>query len=160
MFIRHKQAGSFQHPPEKRLRDLFLQQALPILALRRVIPHRLVHLHPHEPPEQQVTGSFVSKCSSAMIGDGNDAEVPKIFRYIICSREAIWEVMWKKISSPFASYAIEKSISVLRLLYGSTCDHRTSISVRFYFGPMMRSPLSERSRVSCILSSAMNPARC
>src|SRR5271170_6698964 len=31
MFIGHKRPGSFQHPLEKRLGDLFIQQALPIL---------------------------------------------------------------------------------------------------------------------------------
>src|SRR5271170_486421 len=54
MFIGHKRPGSLQHPLEKRLGDLFIQQALPILAVHRVIPHRLFHLHPHEPSEQQV----------------------------------------------------------------------------------------------------------
>ena len=34
----------------------------------------------------------------------------KISRSITCSREACWEAMWKKISSPFAVYAIEKPI--------------------------------------------------
>src|ERR1700674_5163373 len=54
MFIRHERPGPFQHPPEKRLRDLFVQQSLPILAVHRVIPDRFVHLHPHKPTEQQV----------------------------------------------------------------------------------------------------------
>ena len=31
-----------------------VQQTLPILAVHRVIPYRLVHLHPHKPSEQQV----------------------------------------------------------------------------------------------------------
>ena len=60
-------------------------------------------------------GGFVSRYSSAMAGDANDAEVPKISRSITCSREAIWEAMWKKISSPFAARAIGKAISVSRL---------------------------------------------
>src|SRR6202034_1024233 len=51
MFIRHKRSGSVQHPLEKCLGDLFIQQPLPILAVHRVIPHRLVHLHAHEPAE-------------------------------------------------------------------------------------------------------------
>jgi hypothetical protein len=54
---------------------------------------------------------FASKCSSAMAGDANDAEVPKISRSITCSREAFWEGMWKKISSPCASIAIKLSTS-------------------------------------------------
>src|ERR1700676_4485065 len=54
MFIRHVRPRTFQHPPEKRLRDLFVQQTLPILAEHRVIPDRFVHLHPHKPSEQQV----------------------------------------------------------------------------------------------------------
>src|SRR5215470_3771375 len=43
MFIRHVRLGSFQHPLKKRLRDLFVQQTLSILAVHRVIPDRLVH---------------------------------------------------------------------------------------------------------------------
>src|ERR1035438_5091538 len=43
MFIRHGWLGSFQHAPEKRLRDLFVQQALPILAVHRVVPDRFFH---------------------------------------------------------------------------------------------------------------------
>jgi hypothetical protein len=54
MFIRHVWLCAFQHSSEKSLRDLFVQQTLPILAEHRVIPDRLVHLHPHKPPEQQV----------------------------------------------------------------------------------------------------------
>src|SRR5580700_4913422 len=54
MFIRHVRLGAFQHPLEKTLRNLFIQQALPILAVHRVIPDRFVHLHPHKPPEQHV----------------------------------------------------------------------------------------------------------
>src|SRR5882762_6666147 len=46
MFIRHVRPGSFQHSLEERLRDLLVQQALPILAINRVIPHRLVHSIP------------------------------------------------------------------------------------------------------------------
>lgn len=69
-----------------------------------------------------LTGRVVSKCSGAMAGDVNDAGVLKIFRYILRSREAISETMWTKISSPFAVCAIEKSISVPRLLQGGTCE--------------------------------------
>ena len=58
-----------------------------------------------------LTKRFVSKCFSAIAGDANGAEVPKIFRYIICSREAIWETMWKKISLRFAAHAIGRSTS-------------------------------------------------
>src|SRR5271170_3044598 len=65
MFIGHKRPGSLQHPLEKRLGDLFIQQALPILAVHRVIPHRLVHLHPHEPPEQQVVLQLLDQHSLA-----------------------------------------------------------------------------------------------
>src|SRR5450755_4523835 len=54
MFIRHVRPGSFQHSLEKRLRDLFIQQTLPILAIHRMVPDRLIHLHSYEPPEQQV----------------------------------------------------------------------------------------------------------
>src|SRR5450631_552307 len=54
MFIGHKRPGSFQHSLKKRLRDLFVQQSLPILAVHRVIPDCLVHFHPHKPSEQQV----------------------------------------------------------------------------------------------------------
>src|SRR6266481_3211426 len=65
MFIRHERPGSFQHPLEKRLRDLFVQQALPILAVYRVIPDGLVHLHPHEPTEQQVVLQLLDQHSLA-----------------------------------------------------------------------------------------------
>jgi len=44
MFIRHVRLGSFQHPLKKRLRDLFVQQTLSILAIHRVIPPRFVPL--------------------------------------------------------------------------------------------------------------------
>src|ERR1700687_5998209 len=54
MFIRHVWYRPFQHPLEKGLGDFLVQQTLPILAEHRVIPDRLVHLHPHKPPEQQV----------------------------------------------------------------------------------------------------------
>jgi hypothetical protein len=53
-----------------------------------------------------------------MVGDANDAEVPKICRFIICSRAACWEEMWKKTLSLFAVDAIGKSISVPGLLRG------------------------------------------
>ena len=58
---------------------------------------------------------FASKYSSAMAGDANDAEVPRIFRFIICSRAAFWERMWKKISSLFVVPAIDKSTWVRRV---------------------------------------------
>src|ERR1700692_2309162 len=51
MLVRHVRLRAFQHPPEKSFRDLFVQQTLPILAEHRVIPYRLVHLHPQKPPE-------------------------------------------------------------------------------------------------------------
>jgi hypothetical protein len=53
-----------------------------------------------------------------MVGDANDAEVAKTCRFIICSRVACWEGMWKKISSPFAVPAIGRFISVPRQLRG------------------------------------------
>jgi hypothetical protein len=54
MFIRHVRPRMFQHSLKKRLRDLFVQQTISILAVHRVIPDRLVHLHPHKPLEQHV----------------------------------------------------------------------------------------------------------
>src|SRR5258708_3044720 len=54
MLIRHVRLGSLQHPLEKRLPYLFLQQSLSILALPPVIPYRPVHLHTHKPPQQPV----------------------------------------------------------------------------------------------------------
>jgi hypothetical protein len=66
--------------------------------------------------------SFARKCWSAMAGDANDAEVPKICRSSTCNRAAFREAMWKKISSPFVVGAIEKSASAPRLPHGSTCD--------------------------------------
>src|SRR5579864_5741818 len=65
MFVRHKRTGSLQHPPEKQLRNLFVQQSLPILAVHRVIPDRLVHLHPYKPPEQQVVLQLLDQHSFA-----------------------------------------------------------------------------------------------
>src|SRR6202522_3579689 len=65
MFIGHKRPGSFQHPLKKRFRNLLIQQALPILAVHRVIPHRLVHLHPYKPPEQQVVLQLLEQHSLA-----------------------------------------------------------------------------------------------
>lgn len=53
-----------------------------------------------------------------MAGDANDAELPKISRSITFSREAILGEMWKRISSPCVMSAIEKSISVPRILHG------------------------------------------
>jgi hypothetical protein len=53
------------------------------------------------------------RSSDEMGGGANDAEVPKICRFIMFSRAAFWEGMWKKISSPFAVCAIGKSISEL-----------------------------------------------
>jgi hypothetical protein len=50
-------------------------------------------------------------CYNEMAGAANDAEAPKICRFIICSRAAFWEGMWKKTSSPFAFFAISESIS-------------------------------------------------
>src|SRR5258706_3195471 len=65
MFIGHKRSGSLQHPLENRLGALFIQQALTILAVHRVIPHRLVHLHPYKPPEQQVVLQLLDQHSFA-----------------------------------------------------------------------------------------------
>jgi hypothetical protein len=76
-----------------------------------------------------------------MAGDVNDAGLPKISRSITFSRAVPWEVMSKKISSPFAMSAIEKSISVSRLLHGSACESRTAIFAKSYFGSMTLSPL-------------------
>jgi hypothetical protein len=53
-----------------------------------------------------------------MVGDASNAEVPKICRFIICSRAAGWEGMWEKISSPFAVPAIGRFTSVPRQLRG------------------------------------------
>ena len=65
MLIRHVRPRSFQHPGEKRRRDPLVQQSLPILPVHRVIPHHLVHLHPHEPPEQQVVLQLLDQNSFA-----------------------------------------------------------------------------------------------
>src|SRR5271169_120634 len=65
MFIRHERPRSLQHPREKGRRDLLVQQSLPVLAVHRVIPHHLVHLHPHEPPEQQVVLQLLDQHSLA-----------------------------------------------------------------------------------------------
>jgi hypothetical protein len=46
-----------------------------------------------------------------MAGAADDVEVPKISRFITCSRAAKWEGMWKKISSPFAVCAMRISIT-------------------------------------------------
>src|SRR5258707_10483343 len=54
MFIRHVRLGSFQYSLKKRLRDLFVQQTLPILAVHPVISYRFVPFHPHKPPEHLV----------------------------------------------------------------------------------------------------------
>ena len=59
-------------------------------------------------------------CYNEMAGAANDAEAPKICRFIICSRAAFWEGMWKKISSPFAACAIGKSISEPKVQRGSS----------------------------------------
>jgi hypothetical protein len=48
---------------------------------------------------------------SAVFGAANDAEAPSISRSVTCSREACWEGMWKKISSPFVVHATGESIS-------------------------------------------------
>jgi len=48
---------------------------------------------------------------SPVLSAANGAEVPSICRFIICSRAANREKMWKKISSPFAVHAIAKSMS-------------------------------------------------
>src|SRR5882762_4748176 len=68
MLIRHIRLGSFQHPLEKRLRDPLVQQSLPILAVHRMIPDRLVHLHPHKPPKQQVVLQLLDQHSLAAYG--------------------------------------------------------------------------------------------
>jgi hypothetical protein len=47
-----------------------------------------------------------------MAGDARDAEVPRISRSIIGSREASLKAMWKETSSRFAVPAIGKSIYV------------------------------------------------
>src|SRR2546422_10602749 len=54
MLVRQIRLRLREHPLEKRLGDLLVQQPLPILAEHRVVPHLLVHLHPHKPPKQQV----------------------------------------------------------------------------------------------------------
>ena len=43
-----------QHAREEGLRDIAIQQALPVLRERRRVPDRLVHVQPDEPAEQQV----------------------------------------------------------------------------------------------------------
>src|ERR1700693_3920635 len=68
MFIRHVRPGAFQHPLEKSLRDPLVQQSLPILAVHRMIPDRLVHLHPHKPPKQQVVLQLLDQHSLAAYG--------------------------------------------------------------------------------------------
>src|SRR5580704_749228 len=68
VLIRHVRLGAFQHPLEKSFRDLLVQQALPILAVHRVIPDRLVHLHPHKPPKQQVVLQLLDQHALAAYG--------------------------------------------------------------------------------------------
>src|ERR1700675_3272111 len=68
VLIRHVRLGAFQHPPEKSLRDPLVQQALPILAVHRMIPDRLVHLHPHKPPKQQVVLQLLDQHALAAYG--------------------------------------------------------------------------------------------
>jgi hypothetical protein len=43
-----------QHPLEESIGNRFVQRPLAVLAEHRVIPHLLIHLHSHEPAEQQV----------------------------------------------------------------------------------------------------------
>ncbi len=54
VFIRHIPPRLFPHALEKHSRHFLIQQPLAILAEHRVIPHRFVHFHAHEPAEQQV----------------------------------------------------------------------------------------------------------
>ena len=61
---------------------------------------------------------FAGKCFSAKARDANDVEVPKNFRSISSSREAVWQGMWKRISSPFAVRATGKFISISSQLRG------------------------------------------
>jgi len=67
-----------------------------------------------------IIGTSGSRYSNAIAGDANDAEVLKISRSITSSSEVVREAMWKKISSPFAMYAIGKSMSVPILFGGSS----------------------------------------
>jgi hypothetical protein len=55
-----------------------------------------------------------------MAGDANDAEMRKTSRFIIGSRVADWEAMWKKISLQFAVHAIGGSISGRNVPRGSS----------------------------------------
>lgn len=48
-----------------------------------------------------------------MAGDVNGVESPKILRFIMFSREAFWEAIGMKTSSPCAVDAISNSISEL-----------------------------------------------
>ncbi len=55
-----------------------------------------------------------------MAGDANNAEVPKISRFITFSREASWEATSKKISSHSAADVIVEPIFILVVVRGSS----------------------------------------
>ena len=54
VLVRQQILRALDDAPEEAAGDLLVEQAVPILREDRGAPDRLVHLHPDEPPEQQV----------------------------------------------------------------------------------------------------------
>ncbi len=59
VLVRQLRFGLRQHAGKERARHFLIQQPLPILAEHRVVPHRFVHLHSHEPAKQQVVAQLL-----------------------------------------------------------------------------------------------------
>src|SRR5271170_5601368 len=105
-------------------------------------------------------GDYVSGLFSAMVGDANDVGVRQICRFIIRSRAACWEGMWKKISSPFAVPAISRSISVPRQLRGRSEEwNERHDAHRVCFPPDHGAPVPGRVPLVDMLEARMSDRR-
>ena len=105
-------------------------------------------------------GDYVSGLFSAMVGDANDVGVRQICRFIIRSRAACWEGMWKKISSPFAVPAISRSISVPRQLRGQSEEwNERHDAHRACFPPDHGAPVPGRVPLVDMLEARMSDRR-
>src|SRR5579862_3540210 len=54
VLVGHVALSPLQYPLEEAPRRLLVEQSIPVLREHGGIPHPLVHVHPHEPSEQQV----------------------------------------------------------------------------------------------------------
>src|SRR5215469_18666752 len=98
-----------QHPRKELPRHFLVQQAFSVLAEHGMVPHRLIHLQAHEPPEKQVIVQLLHQQPLAAY------RVEDLQKH--GSEEAL---RWHRWSPVFACMP-SKSLAIARRLRPQTC---------------------------------------